>query len=79
MRGIKAVILLAAYVLLTWALINVAQLALAIYPQYALWHLGAILAILYTGADLFDRQREWFGWRTDGRRRRTYAPWRRYE
>lgn len=78
MRGIKAVLLLGAYALLAWALINVAQLALALYPQWALWHAGAILAILYTGADLFDRQREWFGWRSGSPRRR-YAPWRRYE
>ena len=78
MRAIKAALLLALVGLIGWALVNQGQAMLAVWPDYRLATLGAVVACIYVLGDLADRSREWFGWRSAGPRRRSY-PWRRYE
>ena len=80
MRGIKAALLLAGFAMLAWALLNLAQEAMAVWPLWKIWHLGAAGACIYVAFDLADRWREWLGYRGGARRpRRQWYPGRRYE
>ena len=70
MRGVKAAILLGYCGLLIWGLVNVGQLAIAEYPAWKFWHAGAAAGCIYALFDLFDRWREWLGFRREPRARR---------
>ena len=78
MRGIKAAILLALIALIVWAVVNLGQMMLGLWPEYKFWMLGAAIACVYSLSDLLDRSREWLGWRGGERRtyRRAWGPWR---
>ena len=78
MRGIKAAILLSAFAILAWALLDIGQQAAVIWPAWKLAHVGAAGACLYVVFDLLDRWREFLGWRGGERRtyRRAWGPWR---
>ena len=78
MRGIKGAFLLGGFAIIIWTVVNLGIEAMAIFPDWKWWHVGAAGACLYVVLDLLDRWREFLGWR-GGERRRRYAPWRRYE